>query len=907
MKKVCTSILFCLLGVSCLMAQNAIKGKVVDESSEAVIGASVVIEGTLTGTITNSDGEFTISTTKQFPFNLKISYIGFATQILTVESAGDINVTLVKETQSLDEITVTAASRFEEKITETPVTIEKIGLNELRSTPSFDSYGAISNLKGVQSNTGSLTFTSLNTRGFADMQNFRFVQLLDGVYANAPGLGYPLGGNSGPADIDIASIELVPGANSALYGANAFNGILTINTKDPFYYQGLSAYFKTGVTVQDAGGTNPLNDFGFRYAKAFNNKFAFKINVGYLTGTDWTANDQSNYVSNTAAATGLTEQLLSVPRNDPNFNAVNVYGDEVQAQVDLDGSGALVPINRTGIEEKDIVDYDIEVFKADATLSYRITENIEASYSYRFIQSDAILRHTTIYPLVNFRQNFHKAEIKGVNWTLRGFHSVEDAVDSYAMLATGAFIEQGRKSNTAWAADYGAAFRGEVTGVTAGNHDAARAHADRDLPAVGSSVFNSLRDATLNNPDISTGGSKFIDSTTLTGASFDYNFKSFEDIVELQIGANLRSFRLKSEGQLFNDGPQGFNDDIPIEEYGAFIQASKKLFNDKLNLRASIRGDKHSQFDLVFTPRVSAVLGLDEERKHNIRASFQTGFRNPSPQEGYLHVDLGSALIIGGFEDNFENFTVQGANGPVAGRDVYANLVTVPSFLQFAGTGFTDPSVLVPVNLNYLKQEKNATWEIGYKGIVADKLLIDLSYYNTTYEDLVVRVTTFSPDAGKAYLVYTNVEQQVNSNGLGLGLDYVIGNGFTAGFNYTLTNFDADEAVENNPGFLPSFNTPQNRFNFSFTGSGVAGTDFGFNLKARYWDDYTWQSPFGEGAIESAVIFDLALDYKIKKLQSVVKLGASNLFNNEYRLVYGGPEVGSIYYVSWTFDQIFKR
>lgn len=902
-------LLFCAFQVK---AQNVVKGRITDDSNQPVIGASVVIEGTLTGTITDSNGDFEFSTDKEFPLTIKVSYIGFSTETIIVESNDDINLSLTEEAQALDQVTVTAASRFEEKITESPVTIEKLGLGDIRSTPSFDVYSAIGNLKGVQSNTGSLTFTSLNTRGFADMQNFRFVQLLDDVYANAPGLGYPVGGNSGPADIDIASVELVPGANSALYGANAFNGILTINTKDPFYYQGLSAYYKTGVTVQDAGGTHPLNDFGFRYAKAFNNKFAFKINVGYLTGTDWTANDESYYISNDRVANA--DVLLATPRNDPNYDAVNVYGDEQVASVDLDGDGAPeTRINRTGIKEEDIVDYDVQVFKADGAISYRFSDNVQATYGYRFIQSDAILRHTTIYPLVNFQQSFHRAEIKGLNWNVRAFHSVEEAGDSYAMLATGGFIEEGRRSSADWGVDYGQAYQGSIQGVAAGSHDAARAYADSFMPAVGSPEFNALRDNTLNNSDISTGGSKFIDNSTLTGVSADYDFTSFKDVVEVQVGANYRGYKLISEGQLFNDGPLGYNDDIPYQEYGAFVQAGKKLANEKLNLRASIRGDKHTEYDLVYTPRFSAVLSLDDEKKHNLRASYQTGFRNPSPQEGYIALDVGSAILLGGIEDNINNFSyevtdpVSGQTSIVDGETIFNGLTSFDSFLAFAGTGFTDPTVLQPANIDFMKQEKNTTWEVGYKGIVDNRLLIDFSYYNTTYQDLIVRVNTFSPETGRVYAIYTNVDQDVTSNGLGLGLDYILGSGFRAGFNYTYTQFDADEAVENNPGFLPSFNTPENRINVSLTGSDVADTGIGFDLKLKYWDDYTWQSPFGQGDIESATVIDLALNYKITNLQSMVKLGASNLFGNEYRTVYGGPEVGSIFYVSWTYDQIFQR
>ena len=264
-----TLTIFCaifLFGNSAL-AQTTVKGTVVDDQGDPLIGASIQVEGTVTGTITDANGKFEFTTSRTPPLTLLISYVGYFTE--TVEytgSSGDITVTMSSDVQTLKAVTVSAASRVDESILEAPVTIEKIGLSDLRSTPTLDAYSAVGSLKGVQTNNGSMTFSSVNTRGFADMQNWRFVQLIDGMDASAPGLNYPIGGVSGPADIDIASIELVPGANSALYGANAFNGLLDIKTKSPFFYQGLSAYVKTGVTVQDAGGTNPLLDFGFRYA-----------------------------------------------------------------------------------------------------------------------------------------------------------------------------------------------------------------------------------------------------------------------------------------------------------------------------------------------------------------------------------------------------------------------------------------------------------------------------------------------------------------------------------------------------------------------------------------------------------------------------------------------------------------
>ncbi len=887
MKKTLFTIIIIISTIFCY-GQNIIKGTITEDGGEPLIGASILVVGTVSGTVTDLDGNYQLSISQSLPVSLTVSYTGYEEKTVIYDTADEVlNIVLENRAEVLGEVIVSSASRVDENILEAPVTIEKVNLTELRTTPSFDAYSTLNSLKGVQASTGSLTFTSINTRGFADMQNWRFVQLLDGMDASAPGLNYPLGGNSGPADIDIASMELVPGANSALYGANAFNGLLTIKTKNPFYYTGLSAYVKVGATNQrSVDGSNPLTDIGFRYAQNVNDKFAYKINFGYMTATDWEANSEEFYIGNTIATTQSQEAidaLRSTPRDDPNFDAVNVYGDEITTPVALGTAvGDTVNINRTGIAERDIIDYSITTIKGDASLHYRISDKVEASYGYRYIQSNGILRHTTIYPLRNWTQQFHRAELKGANWNLKTFLSTEDARDSYAMLVTGRFIEEGRKSSTLWGQEYGNAFRGEVEGVAGGSHAAAREFADRDLPGVDSDIFQSLRTATLTNPNIAEGGSKFIDNSKLFSVDGNYDFASLADVLDLKVGANFRRYSLDSQGQLFNDGAEGFNAPIPVAEFGAYIQAGKNLVNDRLRLRGSLRLDKHQDFEVKVTPRISAVLGLDENRKHNLRASFQTGFRNPGSQEGYINLAISPVVyLLGGIRNNLENLTVNGESG----LDIHARL-----------------------GEDFLVQEKNTTYEFGYKGVIGGKLLIDLNYYNTTYDDLVVRLTRFDlAGSGRVYLLYTNIDDQVTSSGVGFGLDYLIGNGFKAGFNYTYTKFDAETAVENTPGFLPSFNTPENRFNVSFSGSRIGNSNFGFNLKYRYWDEYIWQSPFGAGPIESGNVVDLAINYKIPGLSSMIKVGATNLVGDDYRTVYGGPAVGSMYYVSWTYDQMFSK
>ena len=122
-----------------------------------------------------------------------------------------------------------------------------------------------------------MTFKSVNVRGFGSNGNTRFVQLIDGIDNQAPGLNFPVGNVVGIGELDLESVEMIPGPASALYGPNALQGILLMNSKSPFEYQGLSAYTKLGVNHIDNEDDDAslYQDWGFRYAKAFNNKFAF--------------------------------------------------------------------------------------------------------------------------------------------------------------------------------------------------------------------------------------------------------------------------------------------------------------------------------------------------------------------------------------------------------------------------------------------------------------------------------------------------------------------------------------------------------------------------------------------------------------------------------------------------------
>ena len=283
------------------------------------------IKGTTEGTITDINGAFQLTTTLATPFKLVVTMVGMTTSEMDIDgNKDDLNVKLSEETSLLSGVVV-AASRVEEKILESPVTIEKMDQKAIKASSSSDYYDDLSKLKGVQTINGSMTLTSINTRGFGGISNTRFVQLMDGMDNAAPLLNFPTGNIVGIGELDINNVELVPGAASALYGPNAFNGILLMNSKNPFENPGFSMQVKGGFSQADNNyGVKPMGSASMRLAHAFKNKntgkdfMAFKANFSIFQGTDWSANDYT------------TDRNLHTMNNvgQPNFDGMNTYGDE---------------------------------------------------------------------------------------------------------------------------------------------------------------------------------------------------------------------------------------------------------------------------------------------------------------------------------------------------------------------------------------------------------------------------------------------------------------------------------------------------------------------------------------------------------------------------------------------------
>ncbi len=911
------AVLLMVLTASASFSQTNISGKVTDEvSGEPIAGVNIVVKGRVIGTISGTNGNFSLKVNDAPPIMLTFSFVGYASKELEITDANTSGLEMkLSEQTILGQEVVVSASRMEESILSSPVTIEKIGLLEIKQSSAPDFYDALSNLKGVSTNSGSLNLTSVNTRGFATIANTRFVQWVDGMDTQAPLLNFPTGSIMGLGELDAESMELIPGAASALYGPNAFNGILVMQSKSPFEYQGLSAQVKQGITTSDAGGTNPLGQYTVRYAKAFNNKFAFKVNLSYMTATDWLGNDYRTDRTNPESTTNLS--------GTKDFDGLNLYGDETQIPTPVPSVGLL---KRTGFREEDMLNAfsdgrEAKTLKGDVALHYRITDKVEVLYNYRYGGGSSIYQGTEKYVLRNFSQQFHKVEFRGDNFFVRGYISATDAGKSYNLSALGGFAnETYSPTASTWAPDYIKAMQGyqedpNYNGtVIAGDHASARAYADRNRPTAGTQAYDDLMKLVRDNffQKIPTGGARggasFSDNSKLLHGEFNYKFFNQIKWAEIQIGGNVRQYNLFSDGTIFNEAPDDGVDfkRIKINEFGAYGQIAK-TFAEALKITGSIRYDKNENFDGQFTPRVSAVYTFNQNQ--NIRASFQTGFRNPDTQAQFIYFPSSSGTLVGSAEANAARYGIH--NG---------GAWTEQSIKNFRGSGGSfdgngpvggNSSLLQTVDLDYVQPEQLKSVELGYKGLIASKLLVDLNGYYTVYSNFIggeivgnINPTSHQGNAinpGTLFSPYTNSKEDVKSYGIGLGLSYSLPRNFVVNGSWNYAAFSANESEA----FRAGFNTPKNKFTVGLSNRKIV-KNLGFNISYRWQTQFEWSSTYGVWDVPEYGVVDAQINYRLSAIKTVLKVGGTNIGGGDYRTNLGSPFIGQQYYISLTFDEFFN-
>ncbi len=898
---VCALVLSLLVTISALSQTNTITGVVVNRiNNESLSAVSVLVKGSDAGTFTDDRGNFKIAVNKGLPVTLVISSVGYSLQEIRVINTTDVVHITLEPANSLGQEVVVSASRVPQKILESPVSIERLSAANIRNAPSANFYDVVSTLKGVDVTTSSLTFKTPTTRGFGGSGNVRFNQLVDGMDNQAPGLNFSVGAIIGLNELDIDNIELLPGASSALSGSGGMNGTMLMTSKNPFKYQGLSFIVKEGIMHTDGSERSPApyHNWSLRWGVKLSDKFAFKLTTELTQAKDWIGTDYRDYDRSNAKLRPGTRAT------DPNYDGVNVYGDETTADIRqvFKGVAAQAPflapfintlssapinVSRTGYTEQEIINPNTVNFKLGASFHYKITPGTEAILAAYWGTGNTIYTGASRYSIKDFKMGQYKLELNNKNWMLRAYTTQENAGESYNLAATTQNFNEAWKPSggaSGWFAQYGQAFlAAKLAGATdADAHTNARATADIGRPVVGTTQFNDIYNRVRKIP-VPNGGA-LLDRTDLYGTEGSYNLSSVtKSVADIIVGANYKRYVLNSQGTLFADTAGT----IGINEMGAFIQASRAITSG-IKLTASARYDKNQNFKGRFTPRVTAVFKAGENS--NFRLSYQTAYRFPSTQMQWINLDLVSYKLIGGNEA-FRNIYHFDAN-PAYDRDSLK-----------AGK-------FVKEEFGTLKPEAISSFEAGYKGLLAEgKLLLDIYGYYGQYTNFLARrvvvqsknggqIAIADADTGQIYSVPINSTSKVKTYGFGIGLDYKISG------NYSFSvNAATDNLTDVPTNFIASFNSPKYKLNATFANSGFGKNNrVGFAVAYRWQDAFYFEGDLANGNLPSVQTVDAQVSYKLPKTKSVIKLGANNLLNQYYYNAIGNSRVGGLYYLSFGYN-----
>lgn len=573
-----------------MIAQSLIQGVIYDKSSkETLIGANVIIPSSGQGSMTDLDGYFQMQV-QTFPVTIEVSFIGFEKKSMVIENDEPVKIYLGEDKLLLSEVVV-VDSRLTEKQKQSPITVETMDVIAIKETPTASFYEGLGALKGVDVTSASLGFKIINTRGFNSTSPVRSLQIIDGVDNQSPGLNFSLGNFLGSSELDLKKVDIIVGANSALYGPNAFNGVISMETKDPFQFKGLSAQYK--------GGSRNLHEVAVRFAdviknKAGEDKLGYKINFYKMTADDWVAD---NYEQ--------TYDTPSSPSNFGGYDAVNIYGDEEYSTWNsLSLAPGLGTYHRQGYKESDLVDYNTKNQKLNAAFHYKPTVESEVIYSTNYGTGTTVYQGDNRYSLKNlsFYQNRLEYKVKD-KFFIRLYETHEDAGDSYDAVATAVALQDMQMDKKRFSEEYIGYWRktilpqiydipGWEEAPKYGSPDYQNTHKEwkdnmNKLIDENEVLFEEFHDQTqthvndvVGNLGYSflepgtadfeeafkkitsetrydeygnyLGGTKFYDESQLYHAQSEYKFNWGQN--RFTVGANARMYKPDSRGSIFNDG-----------------------------------------------------------------------------------------------------------------------------------------------------------------------------------------------------------------------------------------------------------------------------------------------------------------------------------------------------------------
>ena len=710
---------------------NTVTGKITD-GVDALYGVNIIIQGTTDGVVTGDNGVFTLTSEKELPWTLEVSSVGFQKQTLIVNSTSEVVSISLSSGEILDEVVI-SGSRKAEKVMNAASSITVIGAKEIENKSAFNAMALLDDVLGVQIDKQGANRTNISLRDGVNIFTTSTLVMLDYRTMNLGGLNFFDADASNLSNIDLERIEVVRGPASALYGPGVGAGVIHYLSKDPFKHPGTTILLQSGGF--DKGGDKKgvfmnfdLNMYRMTFRHAASNKektFGYKFNLKYQENEDFDLPES-------------TVAQFADEIKDPSGRVVRSIGGKWQERAATKG--------------------------ADATLYYRPSNDFSFTLA------------------------------SGINETAGNF--LTPSTGEVRATQAQAFI-QGRIQSKNLFAQY------SFTNIQPNKEDKYAGFAYR----AGATSGVASKQSQLQ-------------------VQYELSFDKIN--TKMSIGVEHSASSFETKGGTF--GRNENDDDYRV--YGAYFSTKTDIL-EKLNLQLAGRYDKYPAIgENSFSPR--AALVFKPSNRHSLRATFNKAYIAPSALNLYVDQQVqalpyGNVWIYGNREaQTFNNIQTtwlvgDGALGKNAGIGMSHAIAfgLVNSFLlpglvgtPYAGiipflasqntlalvaglNGFTNGALLTLNGESFgpLENGDKGTlqaethYELGYKGMLSDKLTWNFNIYNTTKENFIatvqlsplVALPTLGSDLGATLLPFFTAQfiAQGMSGPVALGTATALANQYT--------------------------------------------------------------------------------------------------------------------------------
>ena len=855
-----------LLGPHLALAQGTghVTGRVVRSADDTPLpSVSVTVRSTGQTAVTGTDGRYTLRRVPEGPQTIVFRWLGYRpTDLQTTvvaDSTTTVDAALEQVVLSLTELVVSAASRAPERIVEAPAAISVIEPQILQNTSiTGQAPLALQTAPGVDVVQSGVNDFNVNARGFNSSLNRRMLVLQDGRDLSIAFLGaQEWNGMVQPLE-DIGRLEVVRGPGSALYGANAFSGVINIITPD--------AREVAGTKLTLAGGELETFRGDFRQAGVFGgDRFGYRINGGYNKSDTYTRSRtladgtslQQEYADATDQPVGLTRELRALNGQIPDPVTGQPAGDREPLK-NAYGAGRLDYYLNNG-----------SVLSADGGAAQ--------------VQNEVFVTGIGRVQVVKAIKPYARVALAADRYNIFGFWNSRTSLDPQVALASGRDLEERSdifhiegQQNWNFNRDrgrviYGASYRN--TRVNTSGTLMAPVNDDRSddyysgygqveyrlTPQFRLVGAGRVDDGTLFKTQFSPKGALVFSPNENHSFRFSVN-RAFQT-------PNYSEFFLQVPAALPTTGPATI--EAGIQQYYTQVQASLPP--------AALAGlTLHSTLPWNFSGQTQVLALGNADLKVETVLGWELGYKGSVSQGLYFSADF--------YINELKDFVTDLLPGVNPAYPTFQLTDSIPG----------DNTLNVPADLAALDQriqqlEQGGQITPAQAAALRAPIPVLLGGYAQT-----VAGTTISgapalatlPDGSRAVVLsYTNAGRVIE-RGVELGVGYQFTPEIRADVSFTGFDFEVKQQRQGDQ-LLP--NTPSKKATVAL--SYAADEGFDANVSLRLVDGYQWAAGVFQGYVPSSEFLNLSAGYRINNNLRIHGT-ATNLLDQKRFQLYGGSVIG---------------